>query len=122
MLRFVGTSLSAFNCKKLEDSFKFSVSPPTEHAYRWGLWYDKYQPVSYIIENGLGTRAEFSSMVDRCEKVGVLIIGTVYLRILDLTNINLLNFIGRKLSFNQSAHEQSYHHLGMGDKRAPADK
>ena len=97
--RFVGTSFSACNCNKFENSLIFSVSPPTEHAYRWGLWYDKYQPVSYIIENRLGTRAEFSSMVDRCEKVGVLIIGTVYFSILNLTNINLLNSIGRKIKF-----------------------
>jgi alpha-amylase len=49
------------------------VSPPQEHIIG-DQWWTHYQPVSYKIESNLGTRAEFSSMVETCGKAGVSII------------------------------------------------
>lgn len=49
------------------------VSPPNEHINHT-TWWARYQPVSYQIESRSGTRAEFASMVQRCEAVGVSII------------------------------------------------
>lgn len=49
------------------------VSPPQEHAIIGGNpWWERYQPVSYSIDNSRsGTRAEFTSMVQRCKAAGV---------------------------------------------------
>lgn len=50
------------------------VSPPNEHAklpaYAFP-WWQRYQPVSYLLESRSGTRAEFVDMVSRCRAVGV---------------------------------------------------
>lgn len=49
------------------------VSPPQEHAIVGGYpWWQRYQPVSYALDNSRsGTRAEFTSMVQRCRAAGV---------------------------------------------------
>ncbi|MEL0316822.1 MAG: alpha-amylase family glycosyl hydrolase, partial [Aquiluna sp.] len=49
------------------------VSPPQEHI-TGAAWWTVYQPVSYQIESRLGTRAEFSTMVQTCTDFGVEII------------------------------------------------
>ena len=49
------------------------VSPPQEHIVG-SEWWIHYQPVSYKLESKLGTRAEFASMVETCDKAGVSII------------------------------------------------
>ncbi len=49
------------------------ISPPQEHI-RGDQWWVHYQPVSYKLESRLGTRAEFSAMVQACNKAGVMII------------------------------------------------
>lgn len=52
------------------------VSPPNEHALisdPWRPWYQRYQPVSYKLGSRSGTEAEFISMVNRCNAVGVRI-------------------------------------------------
>lgn len=48
------------------------VSPPNEHINH-GTWWARYQPVSYQIQSRGGTRAEFISMVQRCNAAGVAI-------------------------------------------------
>jgi alpha-amylase len=53
------------------------VSPPSEHAIvrnaqAFFPWWQRYQPVSYKLDQSRsGTGAEFSSMVSRCKAVGV---------------------------------------------------
>lgn len=48
------------------------VSPPQEHVVVSGFpWWQRYQPVSYLIESRSGTREEFADMVARCKSVGV---------------------------------------------------
>lgn len=46
------------------------VSPPNEHINH-GTWWARYQPVSYKLDSRSGSRAEFASMVQRCNAVGV---------------------------------------------------
>lgn len=46
------------------------VSPPQEHI-QGAEWWTSYQPVSYQIESKLGTREEFTAMVDACGEAGV---------------------------------------------------
>ena len=46
------------------------VSPP-QKSVGGSQWWTRYQPVSYAIEGRSGSRAEFSSMVNRCKAVGV---------------------------------------------------
>ena len=53
------------------------VSPPQEHptdsVYASGTtpWWLHYQPVSYVLDSRMGTRAEFASMLASCNSVGV---------------------------------------------------
>ena len=48
------------------------VSPPNEHAVVEGRpWYERYQPVSYILNSRSGNREEFINMVKRCKASGV---------------------------------------------------
>ena len=48
------------------------VSPPNEHAVVEGRpWYERYQPVSYILNSRSGNREEFVKMVRACKNVGV---------------------------------------------------
>ncbi|MCA9952786.1 MAG: DUF3372 domain-containing protein, partial [Anaerolineales bacterium] len=52
------------------------VSPPMEHimaAAENYPWWQRYQPVSYLLQSRSGTRAEFDQMVQRCDAVGVKI-------------------------------------------------
>lgn len=48
------------------------VSPVTENSVVEGRpWWEKYQPVSYTLENRSGDRAAFADMVGRCDDAGV---------------------------------------------------
>ncbi|RMF62000.1 MAG: ATPase [Bacteroidetes bacterium] len=50
------------------------VSPPTENAVVEDPprpWWERYQPVSYRLENRSGDRAAFADMVARCKAAGV---------------------------------------------------
>ncbi|XP_055842892.1 alpha-amylase 1-like [Episyrphus balteatus] len=50
------------------------VSPVTENAAINGRpWWERYQPVSYILTTRSGDEAQFRDMVTRCNKVGVRI-------------------------------------------------
>ncbi|XP_055845375.1 alpha-amylase 1-like [Episyrphus balteatus] len=50
------------------------VSPVTENVVVNGRpWWERYQPVSYIINTRSGNEAQFRDMVTRCNKVGVRI-------------------------------------------------
>lgn len=50
------------------------VSPPNENVIvSKRPWWERYQPVSYILTTRSGNEFEFRSMVERCNKVGVLI-------------------------------------------------
>lgn len=46
------------------------TSPPQEHV-RGDAWWTAYQPVSYLLESRLGTRAELAAMVETCHEAGV---------------------------------------------------
>lgn len=48
------------------------VSPPQEHAvFDNGVWWQRYQPVSYQLVSRGGDRASFERMVNRCKDAGV---------------------------------------------------
>ena len=50
------------------------TSPPNEHISLPGdkfPWWQRYQPVSYILHSRSGTREQFVDMVERCNAVGV---------------------------------------------------
>lgn len=49
------------------------VSPPQE-SINGDAWWVNYQPVSYKIDNNLGTRAQFSDMVNACNAAGVAVV------------------------------------------------
>ena len=50
------------------------ISPPNEHALVDGsTWWQRYQPVSYIIESRSGSREELAQMVQTCNEAGVAI-------------------------------------------------
>ncbi|CAH1397787.1 unnamed protein product [Nezara viridula] len=48
------------------------VSPVNEHAILNGRpWYERYQPISYVLKSRSGNKAAFKNMVESCNKVGV---------------------------------------------------
>jgi alpha-amylase len=48
------------------------VSPPSEnHLIEGRPWWERYQPVSYLLETRSGGRAEFEHMVWQCSRAGV---------------------------------------------------
>merc|ERR1719495_355261 len=50
------------------------VSPPNEHITLPAdefPWWQRYQPVSYLLHSRSGTREQFVDMVNRCNAVGV---------------------------------------------------
>ncbi|XP_055858833.1 alpha-amylase A-like isoform X2 [Episyrphus balteatus] len=50
------------------------VSPVTENAVINGRpWWERYQPISYILTTRSGNEAQFRDMVTRCNKVGIRI-------------------------------------------------
>jgi alpha-amylase len=49
------------------------VSPATENI-QGSQWWTSYQPVSYKLQNRLGTEAEFQNMVSTCHAAGVKVI------------------------------------------------
>ncbi|WP_435131277.1 alpha-amylase [Actinacidiphila sp. bgisy144] len=49
------------------------VSPATENI-QGSQWWTSYQPVSYKLQNRLGTEAEFQKMVSTCHAAGVKVI------------------------------------------------
>nr|AKN63428.1 alpha amylase [Cosmopolites sordidus] len=50
------------------------VSPPSENAVVEGRpWWEKYQPVSYVLDNRAGDENAFADMVKRCNDVGIRI-------------------------------------------------
>lgn len=50
------------------------VSPPNENAISSNRpWWERYQPVSYILTTRSGNREQFANMVSRCNAVGVRI-------------------------------------------------
>jgi len=58
------------------------TSPPNENAIIYDdtqqrPWWERYQPVSYMLETRSGTTEEFASMVQRCNAVGVRIYNDV---------------------------------------------
>ncbi|KAF7281565.1 hypothetical protein GWI33_004533 [Rhynchophorus ferrugineus] len=48
------------------------ISPPSENAVVDGRpWWEKYQPVSYVLNNRAGDESALADMVKRCNNVGV---------------------------------------------------
>ena len=66
----------AEECERVLGPVGFSavqVSPPQEHPaeVEGNPWWDRYQPVSYILHSRGGDEAAFADMVQRCTAVGV---------------------------------------------------
>ncbi len=82
----VGIQMFMWNWKSLEAECTnvlgpegidwMQISPPQEHI-RGGNWWTHYQPVSYKLDSDLGTRAEFTAMVQACNTAGVQVIADV---------------------------------------------
>ncbi|XP_076811464.1 alpha-amylase A-like [Clavelina lepadiformis] len=54
------------------------ISPPNENRIVEGRpWWERYQPVSYMLQTRSGDRAAFKDMVKRCNAVGVRIFADV---------------------------------------------
>nr|QTG69579.1 alpha-amylase [Dendroctonus valens] len=50
------------------------ISPPSENAVVEGRpWWEKYQPVSYILQNRNGDESALGDMIKRCNNVGIRI-------------------------------------------------
>ena len=52
------------------------VSPPNDHCLIWSPfrpWWERYQPVSYLLVSRSGNKVEFIDMVQRCNAVSVRI-------------------------------------------------
>ena len=50
------------------------VSPPTEHAMYYEYerpWWERMQPVSYILVSSSGDEEDFADMVERCNRADV---------------------------------------------------
>ena len=54
------------------------VSPPNEHRVVTSSnpashrpWWERYQPISYLLESRSGGRSDFEDMISRCKAVGV---------------------------------------------------
>lgn len=48
------------------------ISPPNENVIVQGRpWYERYQPVSYILKTRSGDEEDFKQMTKRCSDVGV---------------------------------------------------
>jgi len=70
----------ALECERYLSANQFcgiQVSPPNEHILRSfnppNPWWIRYQPVSYKLVSRSGSQAEFTDMVQRCNRVGVRI-------------------------------------------------
>ncbi|MEM6927089.1 MAG: alpha-amylase family protein [Myxococcota bacterium] len=56
------------------------VSPPQEHILLESApWWERYQPVSYLLEGRLGSRRDFAHMVRQCRRAGVDVVVDVVL-------------------------------------------
>ena len=54
------------------------ISPPNENAIIANRpWYERYQPMSYILETRSGTKDDLAQMVERCRNAGVRIYADV---------------------------------------------
>lgn len=71
------------------------VAPPTEHILGPN-WWTVYQPVSYQLENRLGTREEFASMVKTCGDNGVDIIADAVIN--HMANQDGIGFAGTEFT------------------------
>lgn len=52
------------------------ISPPNENIVLWAYdrpWWERYQPMSYILETRSGNREQFANMLRRCNAAGVRI-------------------------------------------------
>ncbi len=83
------------------------VSPPQEHSITPTFdWSERYQPVSYsIARSRSGTQAEFVSMVNRCQAVGVGII-------VDAVINHMTNFPSPGVGSNGTAYSK-YNYPGL---------
>lgn len=79
----VGMQMFMWNWKSLGNECRTNLGPnginwilvmPPQESISGSAWWTHYQPVSYEIDSSLGTRAEFASMVAKCNEAGVDVI------------------------------------------------
>ena len=79
----VGMQMFMWNWKSLGNECRTQLGPagvnwilvmPPQESISGSAWWTHYQPVSYAINSNMGTRAEFASMVARCNDAGVDVI------------------------------------------------
>ncbi|KZP07860.1 carbohydrate-binding module family 20 protein [Athelia psychrophila] len=59
--------------------YGFAQVSPAQESIQGAQWSSSYSPVSYIIDNKLGTRAEYEAMVSACNAAGVGVIADAVL-------------------------------------------
>lgn len=59
--------------------YGFVQVSPAQESISGAQWSTSYSPVSYIIDNKLGTRDEYAAMVTACHDAGVLVIADAVL-------------------------------------------
>lgn len=59
--------------------YGFVQVSPAQESIQGAEWFTSYSPVSYIINNKLGTRDEYAAMVSACHDAGVLVISDTIL-------------------------------------------
>lgn len=48
------------------------ISPPSENPkVEDRTWWEKYQPISYVLDNRSGDEAALADMIKRCNNVGI---------------------------------------------------
>ncbi|KAG5666576.1 hypothetical protein PVAND_014594 [Polypedilum vanderplanki] len=63
------------------------ISPPNENLVISNRpWWERYQPVSYILTTRSGSRAELANMISRCNAVGIRIIADVVINHMGAAN------------------------------------
>ncbi|MCX8528747.1 MAG: alpha-amylase family glycosyl hydrolase [Rhodoluna sp.] len=79
----VGMQMFMWNWKSLGNECRTQLGPagvnwilvmPPQDSISGSAWWTHYQPVSYAIDSNMGTRAEFASMVAKCNEAGVDVI------------------------------------------------
>lgn len=88
----------ALECERFFSRYKYGgvqVSPVNENIIIRGRpWWERYQPLSYIIKSRSGDEADFLDMTTRCANVGVRIYVDVVFNHMAADNVNVIGTAG----------------------------
>ena len=93
------------------------TSPPQEHIMG-SAWWTAYQPVSYKVESRLGTREQFTAMVDTCHDAGVAVIVDAVINHMTGQDSGGTGWAGTEFGHYEYPGlytESDFHHCGLSD-------